>query len=152
MQMAARLPRRRVTIGMDKYHDQRRLITGLREMVITPHGTVAKTRNRRSGIDARTTQHPAYGVRQRKRKLVRRGVWLGENDRAAAQVATSGRPEGRLDLHLPRSHTTGCGCARGRWVARSEGQRPTGQRPAEPMMSRRGRENVFSRAINSTPG
>jgi transposase len=69
--MAARLPRGRVTMGMAKYYDQRRLITGLREMTITPH--VAQwptTRNRRSGIDARTTRHPGYAVSQRKRKLV----------------------------------------------------------------------------------
>ena len=69
--MAARLPGGRATIGMDKYYDQRRLITGLREMAITPH--VAQwptTRHRHSGIDARTTRHPGYAVSQRKRKLV----------------------------------------------------------------------------------
>jgi hypothetical protein len=56
---------------MDKYYDQRRLVTGLREMVITPH--VAQwptTRNRRSAIDARTTRSRGYAVSQRKRKLV----------------------------------------------------------------------------------
>ena len=69
--MAERLPGGRVTIGMDKYYDQRRLITGLREMAITTH--VAQwptTRNRRSGIDGRTTGARGYAVSQRKRKLV----------------------------------------------------------------------------------
>ena len=69
--MAERLPGGRATIGMDKYYDQRRLITGLREMAITPH--VAQwptTPHRRSGIDARTTRHPGYAVSQRKRKRV----------------------------------------------------------------------------------
>ena len=69
--MAERLPGGRATMGMDKYYDQRRLITGLREMHITPH--VAQwptTRTRRSGIDARTTRHPGYAVSQRKRKRV----------------------------------------------------------------------------------
>ena len=69
--MAERLPGRHVTIGMDKYYDQRRLITAMRAMTITPH--VAQwptTRNRRSGIDGRTTRWRGYAVSQRKRKLV----------------------------------------------------------------------------------
>ena len=69
--MAQRRPGGRITIGMDKYYDQRRLITGMREMAITPH--VAQwptTRHRRSGIDARTTGQRGYAVSQRKRKLV----------------------------------------------------------------------------------
>jgi transposase len=69
--MADRLPGGRVTVGADKYYDQRRLVTGLRAMAITPH--VAQwptTRNRRSAIDRRTTGQPGYAVSQRKRKLV----------------------------------------------------------------------------------
>lgn len=69
--MADRLPGGRVTLGADKYYDQRRLVTGLREMAITPH--VAQwptTKHRRSAIDRRTTGQPGYAVSQRKRKLV----------------------------------------------------------------------------------
>lgn len=69
--MADRLPGGRVTLGADKYYDQRRLVTGLREMAITPH--VAQwptTKNRRSAIDRRTTGQPGYAISQRKRKLV----------------------------------------------------------------------------------
>ena len=69
--MAERLPDGRVTLGMDKHYDERRLVTELRAMRITPH--VAQwptTVRRRSAIDRRTTRHPGYAISQRKRKLV----------------------------------------------------------------------------------
>lgn len=69
--MAERLPAGRLTIGGDRWYDQRRFVTELRHMGITPH--VAQwptTRNRRSGIDRRTTRHVGYSVSQRARKRV----------------------------------------------------------------------------------
>lgn len=69
--MAARLPAGHLTIGGDRWYDQRRFVTELRHMGITPH--VAQwptTRTRRSGIDRRTTRHAGYGLSQRARKRV----------------------------------------------------------------------------------
>jgi transposase len=71
LMMAERLPAGRLTIGGDRWYDQRRFVTELRHMGITPH--VAQwptTRTRRSGIDRRTTRHAGYGVSQRARKRV----------------------------------------------------------------------------------
>lgn len=70
--MAERLPGGRgVTVGADRKYDERRFVTELRHMGITPH--VAQwptTTNRRSAIDRRTTRHVGYAISQRKRKAV----------------------------------------------------------------------------------
>lgn len=71
LRMAERLPPGRITIGGDRWYDQRRCVTELRQMGITPH--VAQwptTVHRRSAIDRRTTRHAGYGLSQRARKRV----------------------------------------------------------------------------------
>jgi transposase len=71
LRMAERLPPGRLTIGGDRWYDQRRFVTELRHMGITPH--VAQwptTVHRRSAIDRRTTRHVGYGQSQRVRKRV----------------------------------------------------------------------------------
>lgn len=57
----------RQTAGADKAYDTHDFVAQLRKLEVTPH--VAQ-KNRSSGIDGRTTRHPAYIVSQRKRKLV----------------------------------------------------------------------------------
>ena len=71
LRMAERLPPGRLTIGGDRWYDQRRFVTELRHMGLTPH--VAQwptTAHRRSAIDCRTTRHVGYGQSQRARKRV----------------------------------------------------------------------------------
>jgi transposase len=60
---------RRVTLGGDKGYDVAAFVQQLRDSKVTPHVAQNDT-NRRSAIDARTTQHEGYAVSQRKRKRV----------------------------------------------------------------------------------
>lgn len=59
----------RITLGADKLYDTRDFVAGLRELTVTPH-VAQNTKNRRSAIDARTTQHDGYAVSQKVRKRV----------------------------------------------------------------------------------
>jgi hypothetical protein len=67
MAMLETLPHRRMTVGGDKYFDQREFVLFLRQRGTVPH--VAQKR-RGSALDARTTRHATYAVSQRLRKLV----------------------------------------------------------------------------------
>jgi transposase len=58
-----------VTLGADKGYDTRDFVHELRELRVTPH-VAQHTTGRSSAIDGRTTCHPGYGVRQRKRTCV----------------------------------------------------------------------------------
>ena len=60
---------RRVTLGADRGYDTRGFVEKLRGLKVTPH-VAQNTANRRSAIDARTTQYEGYRVSQRKRKRV----------------------------------------------------------------------------------
>lgn len=71
LRMAERLPPGRLTIAGDRWYDQRRFVSEIRGMGITPH--VAQwptTVHRRSAIDQRTTRHAGYGLSQHARKRV----------------------------------------------------------------------------------
>jgi transposase len=71
LRMAERLPPGRVTIGADTWYDQRRFVTEMRHMGITPHvAQYPGGHHRRSAIDRRTTRHPGYAVSQRARKRI----------------------------------------------------------------------------------
>jgi transposase len=59
----------RVTVGGDKGFDTAEFVRECRNMGVTPHVTQNRTR-RRSAIDGRTTQHPGYGISQKKRKRI----------------------------------------------------------------------------------
>ena len=65
--MLETLPHRRMTVGGDKYYDQREFVRYLRQRGAVPQ--VAQKR-RGSALDGRTTRHPTYAVSQRLRKLV----------------------------------------------------------------------------------
>ena len=67
MAMLDTLPHCRMTVGGDKYYDQREFVRYLRQRGAVPH--VARKR-RGSAIDGRTTRHATYAVSQRVRKLV----------------------------------------------------------------------------------
>jgi transposase len=70
--MAERRPPGRITIGADTWYDQRRFVTEMRHMGITPHVTqfpIGHPR-RRSAIDRRTTRHAGYAISQRARKRI----------------------------------------------------------------------------------
>ena len=68
--MAESLPgKHRVTLGGDKGYDARDFVAELRRMEITPH-IAQNDRNRRSGVDERTTRHVGYEVSQKKRKRI----------------------------------------------------------------------------------
>ena len=67
MAMLETLPHRRMTVGADKYYDQRQFVLFLRQRGAVPH--VAQKR-RGSALDRRTTRHTTYAVSQRLRKLV----------------------------------------------------------------------------------
>jgi transposase len=58
--------RRRVTVGGDRYYDDRGCVAALRALQVTPH--VAQ--RTQTALDARTTRHPGYAVSQRYRKRV----------------------------------------------------------------------------------
>jgi transposase len=68
----------RVTAGGDKNYDTRDFVRYAREMGVTPHvAQYAATARRGSAIDARTTRHAGYEIRQRKRKLVEQAFgWM----------------------------------------------------------------------------
>jgi transposase len=57
------------TVGADKLYDQTEFVNGCRLIGITPH-VAQNNKNRSSKIDARTTNHPGYGVSQNKRKRI----------------------------------------------------------------------------------
>jgi IS5 family transposase len=59
----------RVTLGADKNDDTRDFVRELRELRVTPH-VAQNTSGRSSASDGRTTHHPGYAVRQRKRTCV----------------------------------------------------------------------------------
>jgi transposase len=59
----------RITLGADKNDDTRNVVREWRELRVTPH-VAQDTSGRSSAIDGRTTRHPGYAVRQRKRKCV----------------------------------------------------------------------------------
>src|ERR1035437_3210549 len=68
--MASQIPGvKPVTLGGDKNYDTQELVRDLRDMKVTPHVAQNNT-NRRSAIDGRTTQHPGYGISQKKRKRI----------------------------------------------------------------------------------
>jgi IS5 family transposase len=57
----------RITVGADKFYDQRAFVHGARGCKVTPH---VATRDRGSAIDGRTTRHAGYEVSQRIRKRI----------------------------------------------------------------------------------
>jgi transposase len=61
--------RHRITLGADQNDDTRDFVRTLRELQGTPP-VAQPTTDRSSVIDGRTTHHPGYAVRQRKRKRV----------------------------------------------------------------------------------
>jgi len=66
----------RVTVAGDKGCDTRDVVAGPRAMRATPHIAQHATK-RRSAVDARTTRHAGYAIRQQKRKLVEQGFgWM----------------------------------------------------------------------------
>ena len=67
MAMLEALPHRRMTVGGDKYYDQREFVRYLRQRGAVPHVT---QKHRGSALDGRTTRHATYAVSQRLRKLV----------------------------------------------------------------------------------
>jgi IS5 family transposase len=68
--MAEAIPgQQRVTLGADKNYDTHDFVQELRELRVTPH-VAQHTSGRSSAIDGRTTRHPGYAVRQRKRQRV----------------------------------------------------------------------------------
>lgn len=58
--------RQRITVGGDRYYDDRGCVAALRALHATPH--VAQKGH--TALDARTTRHPGYAVSQRCRKRV----------------------------------------------------------------------------------
>lgn len=76
--MLRQLPRttRRITLGGDKGYDTEAFVQELRKLNITPH-VAQNNSNRKSAIDARTTNHPNYAVSQRIRKRIEEGFgWM----------------------------------------------------------------------------
>jgi len=76
--MLRQLPRttRRITLGGDKGYDTEAFVRELRKLNITPH-VAQNNSNRKSAIDARTTNHPNYAVSQRIRKRIEEGFgWM----------------------------------------------------------------------------
>jgi transposase len=60
---------KRVTLGADRGYDTADFVDQMRQFCVTPHVAQNDT-NRRSAIDARTTNQPGYAISQRKRKRV----------------------------------------------------------------------------------
>ena len=71
-----------LTLGADKGYDTPDFVADLRQKCVTPH--VAQ-KAKSSAIDGRTTRHAGYAVSQRKRKLRRGGLRLGQDHRRLRQ-------------------------------------------------------------------
>ena len=67
---------RPLTLGADKGYDTSDFVADLRQKCVTPH-VAQKVKG--SAIDGRTTRHEGYKVSQRKRKLVRGSLRLGQD-------------------------------------------------------------------------
>jgi transposase len=69
--MAEEIPggSKRVTLGADRAYDTADFVEQMKEFRVTPH-VAQNDSNRRSAIDARTTNQAGYAIRQRKRKRV----------------------------------------------------------------------------------
>jgi transposase len=61
---------KQVTVGGDKAYDTADFVAECRNLRVTPHVAQNLERPGGSAIDARTTQHPGYAIRQRKRKRI----------------------------------------------------------------------------------
>ncbi|MEQ8694265.1 MAG: IS5 family transposase [Gammaproteobacteria bacterium] len=70
LEMLARRPGARVTVGADKGYDTRDFIESVRALGVTPHIAQNTTRRGGSGIDNRTTRHPGYLLSQVIRKRI----------------------------------------------------------------------------------
>ncbi|MEQ8234485.1 MAG: IS5 family transposase [Gammaproteobacteria bacterium] len=70
LEMLARRPGGRLTVGADKGYDTRDFISSVRALGVTPH--IAQNTSRRGGsaIDCRTTRHPGYALSQVIRKRI----------------------------------------------------------------------------------
>ena len=60
---------RRITLGGDTNDDTQRFVQELRAVQVTPHVT-QHTTTRARAMEGRTTRHPGYAIRHRKRKRV----------------------------------------------------------------------------------
>ena len=82
---------RRITVGADKGYDTADFVADLRAMCVTPH-VAQNNKGRASAIDARTTRHPGYAVRQKKRKLVEEPFGWGKTIGGLARPMRRGTP------------------------------------------------------------
>jgi transposase len=89
----------RATVGGDRGYDTAGFVSTMRSLGVTPH-VAQNNKNRRSGIDGRTTRHPGYAISQVARKMVEHPFgWM----KAAAglwQVKHRGRPKVDWDFTL----------------------------------------------------
>ena len=101
MVMLDTLPHRRMTVGADKYYDQREFVLFLRQRGAVPH--VAQKR-RGSALDGRTTRRTTYAVSQRLRKLVEQIFGWAKTVGLLRKTRTPGpgAPGLGLDLHPGR--------------------------------------------------
>jgi hypothetical protein len=61
---------KQVTVGGDKAYDTADFVAECRNLNVTPHVAQNLERPGGSAIDGRTTQHPGYGISQKKRKRI----------------------------------------------------------------------------------
>lgn len=70
LEMLARQPATRVTVGADKAYDTHGFVAAARSLGVTPHVARNETRAGGSAIDGRTTRHAGYGLSQVVRKRI----------------------------------------------------------------------------------
>jgi transposase len=87
----------KATVGGDRGYDTAGFVSAMRSLGVTPH-VAQNNKNRRSGIDGRTTRHPGYAISQVARKLVEHPFGWMKAVAGLWQVKHRGRP--KVDWHF----------------------------------------------------
>jgi len=88
-------PGKRVTVEADKVYDTKGFVKACRTIKVTPHVAQNTKRKGGSAIGARTPQHPAYEVSQRKRKRIEQRFGSEQGDRPDPPSHGSGTGQSR---------------------------------------------------------
>lgn len=104
LEMLGRLPKRgrRRTVGADKGYDNKKFVSGCRELGITPHvARIDKGKGRRgSAITRVTARHPGYRASQRARKLIEQLFGWAKTTACSRKTRFTGIAKTRLSMFI----------------------------------------------------